>query len=107
MTSQEYLQFHKQMCEKMLKIAESKNKDYAGGGDDAFANFTGVNSLSRSITTEIGFVTRMYDKLSRIGSFIDNGDLAVKDESVEDTLLDLANYCLLFSGYLKSQKENK
>jgi hypothetical protein len=54
---------------------------------------------------EIGFLTRMSDKLSRIGSYVTKGILMVKDESIEDTLIDLANYCILFAGYIRSQKK--
>jgi hypothetical protein len=33
--------------------------------------------------------------------------LAVKDESAEDTLLDLANYCLLMAAYLREKRDKK
>jgi hypothetical protein len=49
----------------------------------------------------------MMDKISRIASFIKKGTLEVKDESVKDTLMDLANYCILFAGYLESKKTPK
>lgn len=82
-----------------VSISESKNADYTGGDSDPFANFTSVEQLH--IPTEVGFITRMNDKMMRIASFVKNGELEVKDESVEDTLNDLANYCSLFSTYLK------
>jgi hypothetical protein len=43
--------------------------------------------------------------MARIASFVKNGELKVKDESVQDTLLDLANYSMLFAAYLKSIKK--
>jgi hypothetical protein len=46
----------------------------------------------------------MSDKLSRISNFTIQRKLLVEDESVEDTLFDLANYCLLMAGYLKSER---
>jgi hypothetical protein len=46
----------------------------------------------------------MTDKMARIGSFVKRGELVVKDESVKDTLLDLANYAMLFAAYLESKK---
>ncbi len=33
------------------------------------------------------------------------GSLKVKDETIEDTMLDFANYCLLMAGYLRSKKK--
>jgi len=56
------------------------------------------------ITTEQGFLTRMMDKMKRIASFAEKGELQVKDESVTDTLRDLANYACLLAGYIESKK---
>ena len=103
MNRKDYMQFHRECCDRMIKITEAKNQDYAGDGTDAFANFSRVAAMGIA-TTEQGFLTRMLDKLSRLSSFVSKGFLAVKDESVEDTLLDLANYCLLFAGYLRSKR---
>jgi hypothetical protein len=105
MTKDEYINYHKSKCEKMIEITKAKNADYSGAGLDPFANFKMVGHILQTDgAIEMGFVTRMCDKLSRIGSFVSKGSLQVKDESVEDTLLDLANYCILFAGYLKSKR---
>ena len=106
MNKTQYVQFHKDCCDKMGKITAAKNADYTGVGDDPFANFTRVAALGITDTTR-GFLVRMTDKLSRITSFAQKGILEVKDESVEDTLLDLANYCILLAGYIRSEKEGK
>ena len=104
MTKAEYIQFHKDCCTKMSTITEAKNADYTGIGDDPFANFSRVESLGITDTTR-GFLVRMTDKISRITSFAQKGILEVKDESVEDTLLDLANYSILLAGYIRSTKQ--
>lgn len=105
MTKAEYIELHQYLCLKMVEITKAKNADYSGSGDDPFSNFRQIGHLVQMPNVcEIGFLTRMSDKFSRIGSFISKGTLQVKDESVEDTLLDLANYCLLMIGFLKSQK---
>ncbi len=106
MRKSEYLEFHAAMCQRMIEITKAKNADYTGEGDDPFANFTRVEVLGITDTTR-GFLVRMVDKLSRITSFAQKGILEVKDESVEDTLLDLANYSILLAGYIKSKKEEK
>lgn len=103
MTHEEYLQYHKNMCDKMQSITKSKNHDYAGFCNDAFANFKLVE-LCGIASVEQGFLTRISDKLSRINSFIKQSVLNVKDESIEDTLLDLANYAILMAGYIKDKK---
>ena len=105
MTREEFLSYQKQVCAKMISLTEKKNADYAGKGGNAFNNFTRVEALGIA-STEQGFLTRMTDKLSRVISFMQNGELLVKDESVEDTLIDLACYSILMSGYLKSKKES-
>jgi len=101
-----YFQFAEQTMAKMLEISKQKNKDYTGGNSDPFANFTKVESMG-ICSTEQGFLTRMTDKLCRITSFVQQGSLEVKDESVEDTLIDLANYSILMLGYLNSKKAKK
>jgi hypothetical protein len=106
MTKEEYFKHHTEFCEKMQEITKLKNQDYSGKGDDPFTNFSRVEIMG-ICSTEQGFLTRMFDKFARITSFVQNGTLQVKDESVQDTLLDLSNYCALMSGYLKSKNENK
>lgn len=104
MTGEEFVRFHEVACAKMHEICKAKNADYAGakGGADAFANFKMVEHFGVA-TVEQGMLTRMSDKFSRIASFVQVGTLKVKDESIEDTLLDFANYCLLLAGYLASK----
>lgn len=107
MNREEYFEYHEQLTKRMTKITRAKNADYTGAtGDDPFSNFSRVSDLG-VCSTEQGFMVRILDKYMRINSFVQLGSLQVKDESVEDTLLDLANYCLLFLGYLKSQKSTK
>ena len=103
MTKKEYMQFHKDFCDKMIVITKMKNEDYTGKTDDPFANFKNVQFCGGA-TPEQGFLTRMSDKMSRISSFVEKGELLVKDESVQDTLHDLANYSALFAGYIESKK---
>jgi hypothetical protein len=103
MTKKEYIQFHADSCEKMKVITAAKNADYTGVGDDPFANFSRVSAMG-ICSTEQGFLVRMNDKMSRLSSFIQRGILIVKDESLEDTCLDLANYAILLAAYIKSRK---
>jgi hypothetical protein len=101
---QEYLKYHQDCCQRMIEITKIKNSDYAATEQDPFFNFSRVESMG-ICSVEQGFLTRMFDKFSRLITFSQKGFLQVKDETVEDTLLDLANYCLLMAGYLKHKKE--
>lgn len=106
MNKDEYFKFHNEFTEQMFNISKSKNEDYTGKGDDPFANFTRVEMLG-ICNTEQGFLTRMSDKMARLASFVQKGTLQVKDESVKDSLQDLANYCILMAAYLESKKNDK
>lgn len=105
MTREEYLKLHAEYCERMKAISRAKNADYTSGAaiDDAFANFRQVEHLG-ICSAEVGFLARMTDKMSRINSFVKKGVLSVKDESIEDTLLDLANYSMLMAAFIKEKK---
>ncbi len=108
MTKQEYMQFHADFCDQMIQITKKKNADYSGAGSDPFNNFRHIGNLVYSEDLDIvavGFLTRLSDKFSRMGSFIANGELQVKDESVFDSLCDCANYCALFAGYLRERAD--
>lgn len=101
----EYLEFHQKFCQQMILITEKKNADYTGTSMSAFSNFEIAEKLG-ICSTEQGFMIRISDKIARIISFIQKGELLVKEESVGDTLLDLANYAALLAGYIESKKRN-
>jgi hypothetical protein len=75
---------HKEICEKLNRIYVAKNTDY---GDSFGKCFQELGIISA--------VTRMSDKMSRIKSLAVNTTRAVEDEKLTDTLLDLANYCIM------------
>lgn len=90
MTQKELIDFISNKQGEGLEIIKKKNSDY-GATNDPFANFR--------MFGEIGFAVRLSDKLSRIKTLIERGSAMVKDESIEDTLLDMANYCYLLLAY--------
>ena len=80
-----------------------KNSDYGNSVGDTYEKFG-----------DISFLTRITDKYNRILSLADKGECGeVKDEALEDTILDLANYCLLwlvereYAGQRKEVKPTK
>lgn len=101
MNRNELMSYLSNFFEDCLRTARAKNSDYCGAGDEAnpFANFQNVEMLG-ICSAEQGFMTRMSDKLSRVASLLSSGQQLVKEESIEDTLKDLANYCALLSAYL-------
>jgi len=79
------------LIEKMAKLHATKNRDYGGG--NPLGNFLNCEKLG--VDPFMGIPVRMSDKWSRICSLTKSGEQHVKDESIEDTLLDLSIYCLL------------
>ena len=100
MNRQEFLEDFERLQKKSLEKVKAKNRDYAGG-DDPFANFRLIEDLGVA-KTELAIFTRMLDKVSRIASFLKSGELKVKDEKVEDTLADLADYCTIMIIFLQN-----
>ena len=106
MNQEQYLARFKEITEQMYAITRAKNHDYCGDTNLPFKNFTMVETIGFA-STEQGFLTRIIDKVMRVAGFIKNGSLQVVDEKVTDTLLDCANYCILFICYLESKNANK
>lgn len=76
---------------RMEEIYEEKNHDYGNSFDQSLQEF----GLTASIV-------RMGDKINRIKS-LSNKDIKVKDESIKDTLLDLANYAIMTILWLNNK----
>lgn len=83
-----------------LQLVIRKTQDYATI-DDPYRNFRMSESVGVSI--EKGILVRMCDKLSRIGNLIENGDPSVKNESIEDTLIDIMNYANIMMCYIQEK----
>ncbi len=76
---------HLNLCKQMNEIYIKKNQDYGNSFGDMFQELGPVTAL-----------TRIGDKYGRLKSLLKPGaDIKVKDESIQDTLLDMANYCIM------------
>lgn len=65
------------------------------------------NSFERSLKKygKISGLTRISDKFNRLEKIITNPDIETNDESLEDTLLDLASYCIMLKMALENDNE--
>ena len=93
MTKKQY--GHPRFYELLDEIAElhsAKNHDYAGEGDP-LRNLRACERMG--MEPWIGVLVRLQDKASRLESFVKQGQLKVKNESLVDTLMDNAVYSLL------------
>ena len=80
-----------EILETIKNLHDAKKHDY--GNADIFANFR-VSELA-GIPAWQGSVVRMGDKYARISNFIKKGDFKFKEESIKDTLMDMAIYSLI------------
>lgn len=83
----------RELCNELCEQYERKNHDYG-------------NSFEQSLD-EFGLVAgvcRIGDKYNRIKQLIKGSEQKVKDEAIEDTLMDMATYCLMCIDWLKKQQ---
>ena len=94
MSNEELARQHKEVCNMLNEIYEQKNRAYGNSFGDTY-NDLGI----------ISAVTRISDKFNRRKTLARNKDINQGDESIADTLLDMANYCIM--TYMELQNENK
>jgi len=105
MNRNELLQHHETLCGDALELMTRKNHDYAGSeGDTPWMNFQ-RSEIMGICKTQQAFMVRIMDKISRLITFTNAGELLVKEEGVEDSIIDIINYMVLFSAFLKDKRE--
>lgn len=93
-----------ELAQKMCELYEKKNADYG----DSF-------NISLNKYGIIAALTRISDKFNRVENIILNKDddknpvfnnVKVRDEKIEDTLIDLANYAMMTVLWMNSKIDN-
>ena len=81
----EMLEAIETQCKMMADTLKTKNTDYG-------------NSFERTMNKygDVALMLRLEDKFNRLESLFSKKEVLVKDESFDDTLKDLAGYCLLY-----------
>ena len=88
---------HEKITAQMSKVYKAKNADY---GDSFHKSHVKHGSIAALV--------RMDDKLQRVQNLLlTNNLMNVKDETVEDTLLDLANYSVMLIVELRREKQER
>lgn len=87
------IQMHKDILDNLHQLYTSKNSDYDNSVHDTYEKY-GL----------ISFLVRLEDKLNRART-ISKQEALVKDEKIEDTLLDMANYAILAVMELRGYKD--
>ena len=90
----EFMEEYKKIVTETMELCVKKNKDYGSSVQDTFEKFG-----------DISYLVRITDKYNRICSLL-NREGEVKDESIDDTIRDMANYSFLWlaSRRLKEKK---
>lgn len=102
---EELYELHDEICAKGKALMERKNNDYRSGTGDPFKNFRGSSTFD--VSPVRGILLRMQDKMCRIATFDEKGQLLVKDEGVEDAIVDIVNYAVLMAGLIREDKNAK
>ena len=84
---------HLILCNQLNSIYEQKNNAYGNSFGETFEKL-GI----------ISAITRISDKYNRLVNLATHPEINKGDEAIDDTLLDMANYCLM--TYMELQKEN-
>lgn len=83
-TTKTKVQLHREVCEEINDLYARKNHDY---GDSFHQTFVEEGMAMARI--------RLGDKFNRFKTLSHGGDQKVNDESIRDTLIDLANYAIM------------
>lgn len=94
MNLQERVKRHLEIVEELNRVYEQKNTDYGDSFAESVREFGIVAALTR--------ISDKYNRFKRLA--LGNRNL-VGDESIRDTLLDMANYCIMLSMILEKDEE--
>jgi len=98
----------REILERGMELLDAKGHDYAGD-DSAFINFTFTGlaldyATSRGLKGEdLAFLALIATKIARMIELRGTGK-EPKNESIEDTCMDLANYAALWGGWVLTNK---
>jgi len=95
-----------EMLDRIKLIHSKKNEDYTSV--NPFDNFQRSAMVSEWFNNRYDkvFVTLISTKLARLATLL-NSTKAPNNESVEDSFLDLATYCILWSAFNKRHPEHQ
>jgi hypothetical protein len=77
---------------KMQKILLSKGEDYAN--EDVLSNFKLAAGIVGT-TPELNCLNLIATKVARLGVLLNKDNVTPNNESIDDSLIDLANYTML------------
>ena len=100
MTKSDQEKHFNEVTDKMREILLSKGDDYAN--EDRLSNFKLAGNIS-GLNAELNCLSLISTKVARLGVLL-NSEKEPNNESVQDSVLDLANYSILLSMILKDKQ---
>lgn len=99
MTRDQLVQTVEVTYSKCLEIIDCKNKGYAVESD-AFCNFRAISNITGlPKDTDLCFLNHIGSKFTRLIGLVTGSSSIQNTESIEDTLVDLINYCAIYKAY--------
>lgn len=93
-----------ELFEEQRRILSSKSNDYAG--EDLLSNFRLAGMITNQTSKNpdaINCLNMIGNKVARLGQLL-NSDKSAQNESIQDSVIDLANYTALLFMILKLHK---
>ena len=91
--SLDLIEHHKRICERLNKVYADKNHDYGNSFGATYEKYGDISAL-----------VRISDKMNRIEQLVQTGEQKVKDEALEDSILDMANYLIMWAMELEEEE---
>jgi len=92
-----------ELVKDMVELHDRKNRDYAG--EDYLSNFLMCERMG--IPAWKGTLIRLSDKFSRVMNIAKTYEVSVSDETVMDTLTDLAVYAIITRILYENSRADK
>lgn len=96
-----------ELLKRMAEVHDAKNHDYSGD-KDPLRNLRQCGDAG--VEPWVGVIVRLTDKMDRLKTFASKRRFEVKDESLADTFVDMANYALLglilFEEWVSTNKQS-
>lgn len=96
MTFDEEVEFFCSCTKRMQDTFYRKRNDYGPTTTETYEKFGPVSML-----------VRMHDKMGRLDNLLAGKEIMVKEESITDTLFDLANYALITLLEMRKQDQKR
>lgn len=88
---------HKEICDSIHELYLQKNAAYGDSFHKLYEDLGIISAVTQ--------ITHKYNRLKNLAKD-KNHDIATNDESIVDTLIDMANYCILTVIEIERENEN-